>query len=216
MRYSGEFDMLAPDQVMQLAAAANPPQDGALYITAAFTGLRQGELLALRWRDIDWSLQRIQVRRNFTYRHEKAPKSGRVRSAPMVDEVMVALDGLSRREHFTAPDDLVFCSMIGEHLNSWSMRRRFYAALERAGLPRIFFHDLRHCFASIAVKKLPLSTVQGYLGHAHISTTMRYVHHVPAASDVALLSEALRDEAGARRRRSDPSISGAIDSDLNR
>jgi integrase len=71
------------------------------------------------------------------------------------------------------------------------MRRRFYAALDRAGLRRIVFHDLRHCFASIAVRKLPLSTVQGYLGHAHISTTMRYVHHAPAAEDVALLSAAL-------------------------
>jgi integrase len=194
VRYSGDFDLLSPDEVMALARAAETPQDGALYITAAFTGLRQGELLALRWRDIDWGLQRIQVRRNYTDRHEKAPKSGRVRSAPMVDEVMVALDGLSRREHFTRPGDLVFCSATGDHLDSWGMRRRFYAALERAGLRRIVFHDLRHCFASLAVKKLPLSTVQGYLGHAHISTTMRYVHHAPAAADVALLSEALRED----------------------
>jgi integrase len=192
VRYSGDFQLLSPDQVFALARAADPPQDGALYITAAFTGLRLGELLALRWRDIDWGLQRIQVRRNYTDGHEKAPKSGRVRSAPMVDEVMVALDTLSRREHFTRADDLVFCSVTGSHLEAWSMRRRFYAALERAGLPRIIFHDLRHCFASLAVRKLPLSTVQGYLGHAHISTTMRYVHHSPAAEDVALLSAALR------------------------
>jgi len=195
VRYSGAFEMLRPDQVTELSTLAERPQDGALYLTAAFTGLRQGELLGLRWRDIDWALQRIQVRNNYTYRHEKAPKSGRVRSAPMVDEVVVALDALSRRPHFTAPGDLVFCSDIGEYLNSWSLRRRFYADLERAGLPRIHFHDLRHCFASIAVKKLPLSTVQGYLGHAHISTTMRYVHHAPAAEDVALLSAALRGEA---------------------
>jgi integrase len=195
VRYSGEFELLTADQVFALARAADPPQDGALYITAAFTRLRLGELLALRWRDIDWGLQRIQVRRNYTYRHEKAPKSGRVRSAPMVDEVMVALDALSRREHFTRADDLVFCSVTGGHLEAWGMRRRFYAALERAGLPRIVFHDLRHCFASLAVRKLPLATVQGYLGHAHISTTMRYVHHTPAAEDVALLSAAIRGES---------------------
>lgn len=208
VRYSGDFELLTPDEVIALAAAAEPAQDGALYITAAFTGLRQGELLALRWRDIDWGLQRIQVRRNYTNREEKTPKSGRVRSAPMVDEVTVALDELSRREHFTKPDDLVFCSETGDHLNSWSLRRRFYAALERAGLRRIVFHDLRHCFASLAVRKLPLSTVQGYLGHAHISTTMRYVHHAPAAGDVALLSEALRADRiapgqAAQRLRSD-------------
>lgn len=112
----------------------------------------------------------------------------------MVDEVAAALDALSQREHFTRQDDLVFCTATGEHLNSWTLRRRFYAALERAGLRRIVFHDLRHCFASLAVRKLPLSTVQGYLGHAHISTTMRYVHHAPAAQDVLLLSEALRED----------------------
>ena len=208
VRYSGDFQLLSPEQVMALARAADSPTDGALYITAAFTGLRLGELLALRWRDLNWGLQRIHVRRNYTNRREKTPKSGRVRSAPMIDEVMVTLDALSKREHFTRPDDLVFCSATGDHLDAWGMRRRFYAALERAGLPRIVFHDLRHCFASLAVRKLPLSTVQGYLGHAHISTTMRYVHHAPAAEDVALLSAALHgDETDAgTESRHEPSV----------
>lgn len=194
VRYSGDFRMLSPEDVFALARAADDPSDGALYITAAFTGLRQGELLALRWRDIDFGLQRIQVRRNYTDRMEKTPKSGRVRSAPMIDEVIVVLDELSRRELFAGPADLVFCNSIGGHLDSWALRRHFYTALKRAGLPRILFHDLRHCFASLAVKKLPLSTVQGYLGHAHISTTMRYVHHSPATGDAALLSAALRSD----------------------
>ena len=74
----------------------------------------------------------------------------------------------------------------------WRLRQRYYAALERAGLRRLRFHDLRHCFGTIAAQRLPLPTVQGYMGHAHISTTMRYVHHTPAARDVALLSEAIR------------------------
>jgi integrase-like protein len=59
-------------------------------------------------------------------------------------------------------------------------------------LRRLRFHDLRHCFGTIAAQRLPLPTVQGYMGHAHISTTMRYVHHTPAARDVALLSDAIR------------------------
>ncbi len=110
----------------------------------------------------------------------------------MVDEVMAALDGLSRREHFTGPDDLVFGNTVGRHLSGWRLHQRFHEALEAAGLPRVRFHDLRHCFATLAVQKLPLPTVQGYLGHAHIATTMRYVHHTPAARDVALLGEAIR------------------------
>jgi Phage integrase family len=113
----------------------------------------------------------------------------------MVDEVMTALDGLSRREHFTGTGDLVFVNELGEHVCGWGLRRRYYKALEAAELPRLRFHDLRHCFATIAVQKLPLSNVQAYLGHAHISTTMGYVHHAPAARDVALLSEAIHAES---------------------
>jgi integrase len=194
VRYSGEFKTLRPGEVLQLARHADGRQDAALYLTAAFTGLRMGELLALRWRDVDFALQRLHVRRNYTDRREKAPKSGRVRSAPIVDEVTAALDALTRRAHFTSPDDPVFPNEVGEHLCGWTVRRRFYAALDAAGLPRLRFHDLRHCFATIAVQRLPLHTVQGYLGHAHISTTMRYVHHTPAARDVALLSDASRAE----------------------
>ena len=88
----------------------------------------------------------------------------------------------------------MFPGATGSHECGWSLRRRFYSALERAGLPRLRFHDLRHCFATIAVQRLPLSTVQGYLGNAHIATTMRYVHHMPATRDVALLSDAIRAE----------------------
>jgi integrase len=194
VRYSGEVRTLRPDEVILLARHAETAQEAALYLTAAFTGLRMGELLALRWHDVDFALQRLHVRRNFTDGREKAPKSGRVRSAPMVDEVTAALDGLSRREHFTGPNDLVFPNEVGRHLCGWTVRRRYYAALDAAGLPRLRFHDLRHCFATIAVQRLPLHTVQGYLGHAHISTTMRYVHHTPAARDVALLSDAIRAE----------------------
>ena len=194
VRYSGEFRTLRPDEVLLLLQHADNSQDAAIYVTAAFTGLRLGELLALRWSDVDFGLQRLQVRRNFTDRREKTPKSGRVRSAPMVDEVMAALDSLSRRDRFTGPGALVFVNDVGGHVDGWALRRRYYAALDAAGLPRLRLHDLRHCFATIAVQRLPLSTVQGYLGHAHISTTMRYVHHTPAARDVALLSDAIRAE----------------------
>jgi integrase len=194
VRYSGEFKTLTPDEVRLAAAHAGNDQDAALIVAAAFTGLRMGELLGLRWEDVDFANERVQVRRNFTDDTMKTPKSGKVRSSPMVPEVMAALDGLSRREYLTEPGDPVFPTAEGEHGGEWGVRRRFYATLERAGLPRVHFHDLRHCFATLAVQKLPLPTVQGYMGHAHISTTMRYVHHSPATEDAAKLAEALEDE----------------------
>jgi hypothetical protein len=92
------------------------------------------------------------------------------------------------------PDDLVFPSPNGGYLDDMAVRRAFVKALAAAELPRIRFHDLRHCFATLAVGVWELPRVQAYCGHAHISTTMRYVHHSPAAEDAATLSAALSGE----------------------
>jgi len=67
--------------------------------------------------------------------------------------------------------------------------------LERAELRRVRFHDLRHCFGTVAVRAFPLSDVQAMFGHAHVTTTMRYVHHRPGADDAAKLSAAFAGEA---------------------
>jgi integrase len=82
--------------------AAASDQDGAIYLTAAMTGLRRGELVALRWRDIDFPGQAIRVRANYSFGELVTPKSGKVRSVPMVQEVAEALARLSQREHFTS------------------------------------------------------------------------------------------------------------------
>jgi integrase len=104
------------------AWSAQRRDDAALYATimrvAAHTGLRMGELRALRWRDIDWGNGVIHVRRNAPVsapaaEAEKAPKSGRVRSVPLTDVVSRELDGLSRRERFVGPDHFVFPSASG-------------------------------------------------------------------------------------------------------
>lgn len=100
------------------------------------------------------------------------------------------LDQLSRREHFVGDDDLVFTDTVGGHVNGWALRRRYATALAAAGLRPIRFHDLRHCFGSVAVRAFPLSDVQAMLGHAHVRTTMRYIHHRPGADDAAKLSSA--------------------------
>jgi integrase len=200
LSYDGDFQTLTADQVRLLGKHAADDQARVLYLTAAFTGLRMGELFALRWRDIDLEIARVHVRRNYTGapKREKAPKSGKVRSVPLVDEVRVALNGLSQRDYLDQPDDLVFPSPSGGYLDDMAVRRAFVKALAAAELPRIRFHDLRHCFATLAVGVWELPRVQAYCGHAHISTTMRYVHHAPAAEDAATLSEALREKGPER------------------
>jgi integrase len=75
----------------------------------------------------------------------------------------------------------VFASTAGEAIDDSRLRRRFYDARAKAGLKETLrFHDLRHTFGgTLAVQAFPLSDVRAYMGHADISTTMIYVHHVP-------------------------------------
>src|SRR2546421_1301219 len=96
------IDVFSREEVMALVRAAENEQDAAIFLTAAFTGLRQGELLALRWRDIDFELELIRVRSNYTHGREGSPKSGRERAVPMMAEVAQVLARLGQRERFTA------------------------------------------------------------------------------------------------------------------
>lgn len=179
---SMDIEVLTPGDIAQLAANAANEQDAALYTFAAYSGLRMGELFALKWGDIDWAKRLVHVRRSLDIRSlEEGPtKSGKVRSVPLIDHAARAVDGLSRhREIFTEPDDLVFCNVVGGHLDDDTTRKRFYKSLDAAALRRVRFHDLRHTFGTLAVQAFPLTDVKGYMGHADISTTMVYVHHVP-------------------------------------
>lgn len=178
-RRSGDFTVLDPGEVALLASCASNAQDAALFTVAAFTGLRLGELLALRWVDVDFAKRIVHVRRSYVLGREDSPKSHRVRSVPLIDQAAIALDRLSRRESFTDSDDRVFVNHVGDVLGQDLLRRRFTKALGRAELPPMRMHDLRHSFGTLAVQAFPLSDVKAYMGHANIETTMIYVHHVP-------------------------------------
>ena len=108
----------------------------------------------------------------------------------MVPDVADALARLKNREHFTGDDDLVFVNTVGRYVDNWTLRKRYYTALEAAGLRRITFHSLRHAFGSMAIRKLDPHTVQTYMRHAHYSTTQRYLHHQPRPEHARLLQEA--------------------------
>jgi integrase len=154
------------------------------------TGLRRGELVALRWRDIDFPGQSIRVRANYSYGELVTPKSGKVRSVPMVPDVAQALARLGQRERFTADEDPVFASTLGGHLDASALRRRYDAAARRADLRPLPFHSLRHYFGSMAVNRASLVQVQSWMGHSHIQTTARYLHAKSQADDAQRLAEA--------------------------
>jgi len=143
---SGDFDVLSPAEVGALSRAAASEQDAAMFTVAAFAGLRLGELRALRWRDVDFAGRIVHVRQNYVAGEFTSPKGKRVRSVPLIDQAAVALDGLSRREHFVGDDDLMFPNPLGEPFDASGLRRRFAVALAAAGLPKMRFHDYADLF----------------------------------------------------------------------
>ncbi len=173
--------------------AAESEQDGAVFLTAAFTGLRQGELVALRWRDVDFTGRRVRVAGSYVNGVLSTPKSGKVRSVPMSRDVAEALARLGQRGKQVGEDDVVFLGRFpGEHLDASALNRRYKAAVKRAGLRPLRFHDLRHTFGTLAVAGgAQLLQVQAWMGHADISTTMVYLHYAPRPDEADLIDRAL-------------------------
>jgi integrase len=194
MRQSGDIDVFSLEKVMALVRAASSTQDAAIYLTAAFTGPRRGELLALRWRDVDFSNQIIRARSSYADGALTMPKSGKVRSVPMAPDVAEALAKLGQRENWTNDDDLVLLGQSGSYVDGRALRRRYDAALKRASLRKLRFHDLRHTFGTRMIGKADIRRVQEWMGHADIQTTMKYLHYAPREGDAALVGEAFRVE----------------------
>jgi integrase len=139
-----DLDVLEPEEVWALVRAAEDEQDAAIFLTAAFTGLRMGELRALCWRDVDFARSVVRVRRSFSTGWLTTPKSGKVRAVPLAPDVAAVLARLGQRERWTGDDELVFPGVLGGFLCDSALRRRYKAALARAGLRQLRFHDLRH------------------------------------------------------------------------
>jgi integrase len=112
------------------------PVERAMYLTAAMTGMRQGELLALRWMDIDWPARRIRVRRSFVRGEFGTPKSKRSsRSVPLADVLGGEMDRLFKASAYDADEDLVFAHPhTGNPMDRSRLLKRYKAALQLAGV----------------------------------------------------------------------------------
>ena len=97
VRRAAKIDVLRPEEVLAFVRAAESEQDAAIFHTAAFAGLRMGELLALRWRDVDFTRRTIHVRENWTQGETTTPKGGTERAVPMAEEVAERLARLGQR-----------------------------------------------------------------------------------------------------------------------
>lgn len=188
------LDFYSPEEVWSLVRAAESDQDGAIFLTASFGGLRLGELVALRVRDVDFEAETIRVLRNFTHGALGSPKSGKGRPVPMAPPVATTLAKLLQRDRFTGPDDLVFPGVTGEFLDVSALRRRYKAARARATLRPIRFHDLRHVFASNVIRTADPVEVKTWAGHGNLSTTERYLHYKTRTDAARRIADAFRVE----------------------
>lgn len=187
----------APEQALR---EEEDRQDAIMYLTAALTGLRLGELTRLlHWDDVDfekacirvWETPRAKDRRGAgNAEWPRKPKSRKSRTVPMVEKVADALSELNQRDHHTDRTDIAFISRYDGPLDSSALRLRYNATRNAAGLRRLRIHDLRHTFGSLAINVASIVQVQAWMGHADIKTTMRYLHHKSRADDARLLSAA--------------------------
>ena len=177
------------------ADKAEDRQDAELVRVAAYTGLRQGELRALRWSDVGDDV--LTVSRALSAGVESGTKGGKARHVPLVPQAAAALERLRERGDFTAPDELVFCNWLGRPLDESALRRRFMAARDAAGLRPLRFHDLRHTYGSLlASGGVSVTDIQAAMGHADVQTTARYLHARQASEQVDRFARAFSEDAG--------------------
>jgi integrase len=171
-----------------------------MYLAAAMTGMRQGELLALRWLDVDWAAQRVRIRRNFVRGEFGTPKSKRSsRSVPLADRLARELDQLHRGTNWPGEDDLVFAHPhTGKPIDRSKLLKRFKSALKHAGVRDVRFHDLRHTFGTrLAAQGVPMRTLQEMMGHRDFKTTLIYADYAPSAHEAGWIEAAFAPQADA-------------------
>ncbi|OGF82911.1 hypothetical protein A2924_00590 [Candidatus Giovannonibacteria bacterium RIFCSPLOWO2_01_FULL_44_16] len=167
------YDFLTIDESNNLLANLSG-MAREIVLTAIRTGLRKGELKALRWQDIDWVNRRLVVRHSWC-RYTKgltSPKSNKFRYVPLTDDVYFMLKD---RKQETGP--IFYTNKRNQNFDYWTLKCKMLEACKNANLRFITVHTLRHTFAShLVMKGAPLIAVQQLLGHSDIRITMRYAH----------------------------------------
>ncbi len=194
-----EMRPLSADEARRLLEAAREDKLHALYVLAVTTGMRQGELLGLAWRDVDLERGVVQVRRTLardggrlTIGEPKTKRSRRnvrlteTATQALRDHLDRQLEEIQRLGDLYRDEGLVFATEAGTPMNPSNLRRRSFAPLlKRAWLPNIRFHDLRHSAATLLLLQgVHPKFVQELLGHSTISITLdTYSHVLPGMGD---------------------------------
>lgn len=185
-----EMRPLAANEARAFLAGIRGDRLEALYVTALGTGLRQGELLGLRWQDVNLERGELSVRHTLqrASRVLAEPKTERARrTLRLPRQVVDALAEHRSRQSIVPLTGLVFTTDKGTALDTRNVTRYLQRHLARLGLPRQRFHDLRHAFATLMIESgEDLGAVSRILGHADFATTADvYAHLTPAMLDRA-------------------------------
>jgi integrase len=197
-RVHEEIEPLTAEEVSLFVESVqkHSPEHYPLFLCAMHTGLRSGELAGLQWGDVDFSGKFLTVRRNVVYSRVTRTKTSKNRRVDISDALLAELEALRRRrqEEWLAKGsneipEWVFSNREGGKIQIGNLKtRHFHKCLERAGLRRIRFHDLRHTFASLLIQnREPLAYVKEQMGHSSIRMTVDiYGHLVPGANRQAV------------------------------
>jgi integrase len=183
--YEGEYPqesiaILTPEQVAALLEEVTKPKYRTLFMLAIFAGARQGELLGLKWGDVDWEKNQVHVQRTFNSGRFFATKTkGSNRRIDLGPATMSEL----KKWRLACPKNnlgLVFPNEAGQPMDNKNMlRRHFRPALKAAGLPRFRFHDLRHTYASFLLHQGEnIKYIQTQLGHSTPTVTINIYAHL--------------------------------------
>ena len=179
-----KFDFLDFNEADRLIEASEPEIRPMVFV-AIKTGMRLGEMLALRWQDVDLVKGEIHVQRSATRGKVSTPKSGRNRVIALSPNTVAVLK--KHRPHSKLRGELVFSNKRGELQTRDMVKRPLKRACRKAGLRHITWHDLRHTYAShLVMHNVPMKTVQELLGHATMEMTMRYAHLSESAKHSAV------------------------------
>jgi integrase len=172
------------DQYEQLLAVARKrsAESYLMVLLGGDAGLRLGEIVALEWRDVDLPARRLTVQRSDWLGHVTVPKGGRSRQLPTTQRLTNALKA-ARHLRSTR----VLCLADGTPITRDRVIKAIRASQRIAGLPTSGVHVLRHTFCShLAMRGAPARAIQELAGHADLSTTQRYMHLSPAATEDAI------------------------------
>ncbi|PQP33140.1 site-specific integrase [Desulfobacteraceae bacterium SEEP-SAG10] len=172
--------ILRPDEINSLIDAESNLGYKTLFQLAIFSGARQGELLGLKWSDVDWSNNQIHIQRTFNnYAWYDTKTDASDRKIDLGPTMMTAL----KKWKLACPTsklNLVFPNKAGNPINHNNLvNRHFNPALESAGLPKIRFHDLRHTYASLLIEQGEnIKYIQSQLGHSSPTVTLNIYAHL--------------------------------------